>query len=91
MGGDLFKEISQSPLRRLSEEKTMDYVWQVIQAVKHLHSKLIIHRDIRPENILNSQGTIKLSEFGQSVHAPNDRRNTVCGTSEYQPLEMLYK
>ena len=34
-------------------------------------------------------GEIKISDFGWSVHAPNNRRNTMCGTLDYLPPEMI--
>ena len=59
-------------------------------ALKYLHQKHVIHRDIKPENILvGLYGEIKLSDFGWSVHAPKNRRTTVCGTLDYLPPEML--
>jgi aurora kinase len=55
-----------------------------------MHKKHVIHRDIKPENILvGLHGEIKISDFGWSVHAPNNRRNTMCGTLDYLPPEML--
>jgi len=54
-----------------------------------MHSKDIIHRDIKPENLLISQGTLKVADFGWSVHAPSDRRKTMCGTLDYLPPEMI--
>ncbi|KFY95234.1 hypothetical protein V498_03458 [Pseudogymnoascus sp. VKM F-4517 (FW-2822)] len=59
-------------------------------ALKYLHKKHVIHRDIKPENILMGiHGEIKISDFGWSVHAPNNRRQTMCGTLDYLPPEML--
>lgn len=34
-------------------------------------------------------GEIKISDFGWSVHAPNNRRQTLCGTLDYLPPEMI--
>lgn len=59
-------------------------------ALKYLHKKHVMHRDIKPENILvGIHGEIKISDFGWSVHAPNNRRNTMCGTLDYLPPEMI--
>jgi serine/threonine protein kinase len=59
-------------------------------ALKYLHKKHVIHRDIKPENILvGIHGEIKISDFGWSVHAPNNRRKTLCGTLDYLPPEMI--
>ena len=56
-----------------------------------MHQKSIIHRDIKPENLLEDEGTIKLADFGWSVHTPSDRRQTLCGTLDYLPPEMVSK
>ena len=50
----------------------------------------MIHRDIKPENLLlDAKGSIKIADFGWSVHAPNSRRGTMCGTLDYLPPEMI--
>ena len=56
----------------------------------YLHSKHIIHRDIKPENLLvGIRGEVKIADFGWSVHAPSNRRATLCGTLDYLPPEMV--
>jgi aurora kinase len=35
------------------------------------------------------KGEVKLADFGWSVHAPNSRRTTICGTLDYLPPEMV--
>ena len=88
-GGNLYDDIMSSLNRCYNEEKASNYIAQVLQALKYMHSKNIIHRDIKLENLLNTNGTIKLSDFGWSVHAPSNRRKTVCGTLDYLPPEMV--
>ena len=59
-------------------------------ALKYCHDNSVMHRDIKPENLLlDSNDTIKLADFGWSVHAPSDKRRTVCGTLDYLPPEMI--
>lgn len=50
-------------------------------ALAYLHRKHVIHRDIKPENLLlGVNGELKIGDFGWSVHAPGNRRTTLCGT-----------
>ncbi|KAL2221450.1 putative serine/threonine protein kinase [Thermoascus aurantiacus ATCC 26904] len=86
--GELYKHLRKE--HRFPEWKAAQYIAQVTAALKYLHKKHVMHRDIKPENILvGIHGEIKISDFGWSVHAPNNRRQTMCGTLDYLPPEML--
>ena len=86
--GELYKLLRKE--NRFPEWKAAQYIAQMAAALKYLHKKHVMHRDIKPENILvGIHGEIKISDFGWSVHAPNNRRNTMCGTLDYLPPEML--
>ncbi|KAI1324877.1 Pkinase-domain-containing protein [Xylariaceae sp. FL0255] len=86
--GELYKHLRRE--NRFPEWKASQYIAQMASALRYLHRKHIIHRDIKPENILMGiHGEIKISDFGWSVHAPNNRRKTMCGTLDYLPPEMV--
>jgi len=86
--GELYKHLRRE--QRFPEWKAAQYIAQMAAALKYLHKKHVIHRDIKPENILvGIHGEIKISDFGWSVHAPHNRRQTMCGTLDYLPPEML--
>ena len=86
--GELYKHLRKE--NRFPEWKAAEYIIQMAAALKYLHKKHIMHRDIKPENILvGVHGEVKISDFGWSVHAPNNRRQTMCGTLDYLPPEML--
>lgn len=86
--GELYKHLRRE--NRFPEWKSAQYVAQMASALRYLHRKHVIHRDIKPENILvGIHGELKISDFGWSVHAPNNRRKTMCGTLDYLPPEMI--
>lgn len=86
--GELYKHLRKE--HRFPEWKAAQYIAQMAAALKYLHKKHVMHRDIKPENILvGIHGEIKISDFGWSVHAPNNRRQTMCGTLDYLPPEMI--
>lgn len=86
--GELYKLLRK---RGSFDEPTASrYIRQMALALQYLHSKHVIHRDIKPENILlGLSGEAKIADFGWSVHAPNARRMTLCGTLDYLPPEMV--
>jgi len=51
--------------RRLGVEARLDLFLQVADAVHHAHQKLVVHRDLKPNNILvDRQGRVRLLDFG---------------------------
>ena len=49
----------------LTWKETLHFVTQILQALQHAHSKGVVHRDIRPQNImLLPSGKLKMMDFG---------------------------
>jgi len=49
-------------------DKAVDYIKQIACGVDHAHKNKIVHRDLRPSNIIISEnGTVKITDFGTSV------------------------
>lgn len=87
-GGELFKKLQKK--KRFDERTSARLILQIASALSHCHSENVIHRDLKPENLLlASNGDIKLSDFGWSVHSPTSRRLTICGTLDYLPPEIV--
>jgi eukaryotic-like serine/threonine-protein kinase len=58
---------TEQPSRRLSTDKTLDYIRQTLRGLECMHAAGIIHRDIKPFNLLVAAGdTIKICDFGLS-------------------------
>jgi serine/threonine protein kinase len=86
--GELYKELQKS--QRFDEKRAAKYIKSLAHALNYCHIKHVIHRDIKPENLLlDLKGDLKIADFGWSVHAPNSRRKTLCGTLDYLPPEMV--
>lgn len=81
--------------KNLGLNETCQIMLQLCDAVIEAHSKNIIHRDIKPQNIYYlSDGTVKLSDFGISVllNSPlnvNENKK-VMGTVQYLAPELVY-
>lgn len=54
---------------RLTEEQAAAITKQLLLAVNYLHDHNIIHRDVKPGNMLISKGKIKLSDFGTATNS----------------------
>ncbi len=51
--------------KRLTQNETADFSIQILSALSHIHSKGIVHCDIKPHNvILMKNGRVKLTDFG---------------------------
>jgi len=86
--GELYKRLQS--LSYFDERAAASFIAQLARALHYCHSKHVIHRDIKPENLLiGLEGELKIADFGWSVHAPGDRRTTMCGTLDYLPPEMV--
>ncbi|KAF7799406.1 hypothetical protein EIP86_010639 [Pleurotus ostreatoroseus] len=86
--GELYKQLTKHGC--FTERRSARYIDQMADALSYLHSKHVIHRDIKPENLLlGINGELKIGDFGWSVHAPGNRRKTLCGTLDYLPPEMV--
>ena len=59
-------DISETPgQRRLPEHRVREIAGDLVSALHYLHSNRVLHRDIKPQNILlNTLGKAKLCDFG---------------------------
>ena len=71
-GGDLFDRLEEQPDYHYSEAQCAKLVKQISSAVSYLHSKGVIHRDLKLENFLfqdeNADSELKMIDFGLSKH-----------------------
>lgn len=91
-GGELFYKIVNN--RCLMENESIGIVKQICCALVYLHSKNIIHRDIKAENFLfknKHTKTIKLIDFGMAKQITTDYLTEMCGSPHYISPELIKK
>lgn len=69
------------------------YIWQLFAGLEHLRKLHIIHRDVKPENLLVDQnaGRLWISDFGSAIYSkatPLRRQGTYAVTRPYRPPEL---
>ncbi|XP_060739307.1 serine/threonine-protein kinase Nek1 isoform X4 [Tachysurus vachellii] len=89
-GGDLFKKIN-SQKGPFPEEQILDWFVQICLALKHVHDRKILHRDIKSQNIfLTKDGTVQLGDFGiaRVLNSTVELARTCIGTPYYLSPEI---
>ncbi|XP_056272051.1 death-associated protein kinase 2 isoform X1 [Pseudoliparis swirei] len=92
-GGELFDFLAQK--ESLSEEEATRFIRQILDGVEYLHSKRIVHFDLKPENIMLLDRNvplprIKLIDFGlaHKIEAGTDFKD-IFGTPEFVAPEIV--
>lgn len=96
-GGDLFHLLTTHPKHGVTEAYAAKTVSEMLSAVAFLHSRSIVHRDLKLENWVLESGKdvwspLKLIDFGLSTHyRAGERLTRVVGSSYYVAPEVLKK
>ena len=89
-GGDLSKYLKQKKGKLLKENEIWPIFLKIALGIYYLHSKKIIHRDLKSLNIfLNSDNSIKLGDLGVAKVMSNSFAETYVGTPYYLSPEIV--
>lgn len=85
-GGDLQKVCREKPL---SLKAALKYIEQTCAGLRHAHRQGVIHRDIKPQNLLltRDRETVKIADFGVARLSSSDAPITRVGTNIYAAPE----
>ena len=88
--------IEAKELHKVIPTEAVDEAWllpilkAVLSALEYLHAKKLLHRDLKPGNILlQADGTPILIDFGTARALQTERSATMVGTPGYTPIEQI--
>eukprot|EP00462_Mataza_sp_D1_P016699 CAMPEP_0175156706 /NCGR_PEP_ID=MMETSP0087-20121206/21765_1 /TAXON_ID=136419 /ORGANISM="Unknown Unknown, Strain D1" /LENGTH=787 /DNA_ID=CAMNT_0016444173 /DNA_START=31 /DNA_END=2394 /DNA_ORIENTATION=+ len=88
LGGELFSVLRAYTF--FKESVAQFYAAGVVLAFEYMHSKSIIYRDLKPENLLlDDRGYLKITDFGFAKELKEGRTYTLCGTPDYLAPEVV--
>jgi serine/threonine protein kinase len=83
-GGDLCSVVVSQG--KIKEETCKSYFFQICSAVKHMHDLNLVHLDLKPDNILLKDSTVKLADFGLAERIGKKLKGA-CGSLSYMAPE----
>lgn len=77
--------------KKLTEDELMGFARGILEGIEYIHSQGVIHRDLKPQNLLLKSSTVKITDFGLSKAIDGSGHHTSVGTHFYCSPEVMAK
>jgi eukaryotic-like serine/threonine-protein kinase len=76
--------------KSLDTARALNYVVQILRGLEHAQAASVLHRDLRPANVMISEsGIVKVADFGTSRFLEKSHATTVIGSPPYMAPEQF--
>ena len=86
-GGDVMQKMAQCKTFKENEAKHLTK--QIVAGLCYFHQFNIVHRDLKLDNLMYSNGVLKIIDFGLAGDCTKMALNTPCGTLHFTAPEVL--
>jgi serine/threonine-protein kinase len=87
-GGSLKSWLVQNGKKAPSHEKALEMILGILRGIEHLHSRNVVHRDLKPDNILLQGNFPRITDFGISrIVSTNSMSTKAMGSPAYMSPE----
>lgn len=88
-GGDILRKLSTQKSGKFPEADVAAWALHLFLGLKNIHALGVIHRDIKPDNLLcTDNSTLKIADFGWCAEK-SDKPSALAGTFQYMAPEVL--